>query len=81
MNASRYFQVVLTVIAVLLALNLWTAWTASPAGFAQSAYAQGTVNAAQQRVEMIDQLKKLNATVDRLDRTLTSGNLTVQTRE
>lgn len=78
MAQSRYLSAVLTVIAVLMGLNLWTTWTQVPVE-AAPAYAQGTVDAGQQRIEIINQLKKLNIAVIRLEQTLRSGDLTVRT--
>lgn len=82
MHSLRYLNTVLTILALLLTLNLWTAWTDSAGGHALSltrpAEAQGIVNAGAQRKEMIDLLKKLNVSLSELDKKLTSGKLKVQ---
>jgi len=87
MRNLRYLNTVLTLIAVLLTLNLWTVWTAGPApalDFASDAQAAtaadpmiGNENAADRQKQMIDQLKTLNDKVDVLDATLTSGKVRV----
>jgi len=81
MPSLRYLNTILTVIALLLTLNLWTAWTSTPGGqalsVAQTAEA-GIANAGAQRLEMIGLLKKLNKHVADLDATLTSGKVRVK---
>lgn len=84
MRRLRYLNAILTVLALLLALNLWTAWTATPGGEVLSvarparAQPQGIPNAAQQRKEMVDLLKKINVQVADLAATLKSGEVRVR---
>jgi len=79
MGSMRYLNVVLTVIAVLLALNLATGgFSERSTPEASRAYAVGIPNAGQQRSDMIDQLKKLNVTTSRIEALLSSGNLRVR---
>ncbi len=79
----RYLNSVLTVIAVLLTINLYTLWTVTPGGAALSpspsmAAEGGVVDARVQRKDMIDQLKQLNSELSAMHRTLSSGNVRVQ---
>lgn len=91
-NASlRYLNSILTVITVLLALNVYLGFTSSPAGHwlaghaTQEAIASdqnafsgaGIPNAGAQRKAMVDELKMMNAKVDRLSSDLTSGRVRV----
>ncbi len=83
MKSLRYLNTVLTVIAVLLGLNLWTTWMGQPAapGFASPAHAadnEGLSNAGAQRTQMIDQLKKLVQRTEELTALLKSGNVHVK---
>ncbi len=80
MRRLRYLNFMLTVLAVLLALNVWTAWSAAPP-LAESAWAQGIPDAGAQRQQIIDELKKLNKTTDKVKDLLTSGDVIVQVRE
>ncbi|MFI4859738.1 MAG: hypothetical protein ACIAXF_03540 [Phycisphaerales bacterium JB063] len=68
MTASKYLNTVLTVIAVLLGLNLWTGMHTSPAGEsldpATTAHAQGRANPAEERREIINKLNEVVASVD-----------------
>jgi len=65
---SKYLNTVLTVIAVLLGLNLWTTMHTSPAAAsldpATPAHAQGRTDAGQQRVEIIRKLDAVVAAVE-----------------
>ena len=65
---SKYLNTVLTCIAVLLGLNLWTGLHTTSAGQsldpATSAHAQGRTDAGQQRTEMI---RKLDAVATAMD--------------
>lgn len=78
---SKYLNTVLTVIAVLLGLNLWTTMHTTDAGQAldpaTAAHAQGRTDAGQQRTEII---RKLDAVVtavegvgDKVDSMTTRG--------
>lgn len=82
MRSLRYCNVVLTVIAVLLTLNLWTAWTTTPGGslmsVADDAHAQGIPNAGAQRKAIVDELKKVNTELKSLGSTLKSGTVRVK---
>jgi len=82
MRSLRYCNVILTFIAVLLTLNLWTAWVTTPGGSMMSvtddAHAQGIPNAGAQRKEMVDQLKSVNAEIKSLHATLKSGSVRVK---
>jgi len=62
MRSLRYLNSVLTVIAVLLTLNLYTMWTVTGPEVATEAQAQGIPNAGAQRAETLAQLKLLNKT-------------------
>ena len=84
MKSLRYLNTILTVIAVLLTLNLWTLWTGEnsriTADFATSAQAQneGLQNAGAQRNQMIDLLRKQVAATENLTALLKSGNVKVK---
>ena len=86
MKPSTYLNGLLTVIAVLLALNLWVGLHAgsSPANnaslsLATPAHAQGRANPAEERQEMIGKLDEINESVqdlsDKLDNTITRNGL------
>lgn len=81
MRSLRYLNSVLTIIAVLLTLNLYTMWTASPGGellsASQEAHAQGIPNAGAQRKQIIDELAALQVSVNDLKTTLTNGSVRV----
>jgi len=80
MPSLRYLNTILTVIALLLTLNLWTAWTTTPGGQAMSMThtAEAAINPTAQRHEMVGLLKKLNENVADLKGTLTSGQVLVK---
>ncbi len=82
MKSLRYLNTVLTVIAVLLTVNVWTLWTVTPGGNALSvateAQAAGLVNAGQQRKEMIEVLRKINADTGEVKSMLSSGSARVR---
>ena len=85
MKNLRYLNTILTIIAVLLTLNLWTLWAghSSPvsADFAAPAHAQvneGLANAGAQRVEMIALLKKQVAATESITTLLKSGTVKVK---
>lgn len=71
MRALRYTNVLLTLIAVLLGLHLWT-WWSSGAGPGTAAWAapepapSGILNASAQRKEAVDLLKLQNRKLDEL---------------
>lgn len=78
---TRYLNSVLTVIALLLALNLWVGVHQSPASAmvdpATPAHAVGRTDAGAQRAAMIDAIKKLDTTVDAMSRKLGDGSVKV----
>lgn len=84
MRSLRYLNTILTILALLLTLNLWTAWTSTPGGqmlsLADRSEAQGIPDAGGQRREMIDLLKQLNVSLEQVQTTLKSGDLRVVVR-
>lgn len=83
MRQSRYLNAILTIIAVLLSLQLWTQWTAGTTPpVLPAAYAQGDPggfpNAAAQRREMTDLLKKISKQLSDLQDLLNSGKVRVR---
>ncbi len=84
MKSLRYLNTILTVIAVLLTLNLWTLWTGQNSGisadFAVPVQAQneGLQNAGAQRNQMIDLLRKQVSATENLTALLKSGTVKVQ---
>jgi hypothetical protein len=80
MPSLKYLNTILTVLAVLLGLSLWTAWTQSP-DFVAPAHAQGIPDEGAQRKQMIDELKLLNKKVDGLQALLVSGAVRVQVQD
>ncbi len=84
MKTFRYLNAVLTVIAVLLTLNLWTLWTMGPSAngpvieLASTAQAQGLTNAGAQRRDMINLMKQQVAALKDLSKTLKSGEVRVR---
>lgn len=72
MNHLRYLNVMLTLVAILLVLNLWTLWVGTPAGerlsMTEQAHAQANFpNAAEQRRQMVLELERMNAKLDGID--------------
>ena len=82
MKSLRYLNTILTVIAVLLTLNVWTLWTITPGGDALSAAtearAQGMTNAGAQRKQMIDAIKKVEAKTVELTKMFKDGRARVR---
>jgi hypothetical protein len=82
MKSLRYLNTVLTLIAVLLTVNVWTLWTVTPGGdslsVATQARAQGLTNPGQQREQMINELKKINANTGDLKAMLKGGSARVR---
>ena len=81
MRALRYLNTVLTIIALLLTLQLWTSWTQ---GTAQGQLpdvatpAQAAIpNAAAQRKQMIDLIKQTNQNISDLTELFKSGKARV----
>ena len=79
MSQMRYLNTVLTVLAVLLGLHLYTAWAGDPPQLTAPAYAQegGIPNAAAQRKEMIDTLKRMSAQVEEMKGLFANGRARV----
>jgi len=83
MKAIRYLNVILTVLALLLALQLWTTWTSTGAMVATAhaavpAVPGANLDAGAQRNEMIGVLKQLIQSVQDQTEFLKSGQLRVQ---
>ncbi len=76
MRSIRYTNVILTVLAVLLSLQLWTQWSGGPS-IATTGYAAGIPDSGAQRQQMVDQLKLLNSKVDQLKGMFASGKARV----
>ncbi|MCC7146604.1 MAG: hypothetical protein IT443_09175 [Phycisphaeraceae bacterium] len=83
MRSLRYLNAVLTLIALLLTVHLWTLWTLSPVdlSLAQTARAEGIPDSGAQRNEMIAELKSLNQRMDSLIGLLRSGEVRVRLEE
>jgi len=83
MNANRYLNVVLTVIALLMGLHLGTLWVGAPVDsqlptMATPVYAQGIPDAGAQRRDMVEQLRKLNIQVEALNNQFKNGQARVR---
>jgi len=82
MKSLRYLNTVLTLIAVLLTVNIWTMWNMTPGGQALSvateAQAVGIANAGQQRKEIVDALKRVNADTSEMKSMLANGSVRVK---
>jgi len=79
MNSLRYLNGILTVLALVGALQLWTAWHTTPQlDTATTAHAQGIPDGGGQRAQIIDQLKLLNHKTEELKGLLLSGQVTVK---
>ena len=81
MRSLRYLNVMLTAVAILLALQLWTAWTAGGSSAIlgpAEAQAVGITNPGAQRNEIIDLLKKQNQLTGQVVDLLKSGNVKVR---
>ena len=82
MSSLRYLNTVLTLIAVLLTVNTWTLWNTTPGGSALSvateSQAAGIPNAGQQRKDIVDAIKRLNADTTALRNTLANGTIKVK---
>lgn len=81
MHSLKFLNSILTVLAVLLSLQLYTSWSAPTAPtLATPAHAQeggGIPNAGAQRREMIDLLKRLSQQVEELNGQFKSGKARV----
>lgn len=82
MQSVKYLNVILTAVAILLALQLWTSWTGAsldqPIKLVSSAHAAGIPNAGHQRKQMIDRLKEVSAKLDQLNDQFRSGKARVR---
>jgi len=84
MRSLRYLNTILTIVAVLLSLHLWTMWSVSPAGESLSlateaqAAPEGIPNAASQRKQMIDEIKSNTRKVEELLNLFKSGQARVR---
>ncbi len=89
MRSLRYLNTVLTIIALLLTLQLWTIWTAPSAtmpatGFdlsftaAREAHAQPAVQPAEQRLRMIRLLESIDRGITAQNNLLKSGEVRVR---
>ncbi len=82
MQSNKYLNAVLTVIAVLLALNLGAYWSnqdhANTIGLATPAYAGGIANAGQQRKQIAEELKRVSRQIEALKGLFTSGQARVR---
>ena len=75
MRSLRYLNSILTVLAVLLALNCWVLLAGTHSGLmpVNEAHAQGVGGAAQRQAEIVDQLKTLNKAVSSLEAEIKAG--------
>ncbi|MFP4146066.1 MAG: hypothetical protein ACOCTI_08175 [Phycisphaeraceae bacterium] len=82
MRSLKYLNTILTVLAVLLTINLWTTWQMGSArdvaSLTQPAEAAGVPNAASQRKKMVDLLKVISTDLNEMQQTLQSGEITVK---
>ena len=82
MNSLKYLNGVLTVMTVLMAMGLWTWWVGGPTApsvsMVQPAYASGIANAGHQRQQIVNEIKQLSQTVDRLSAMFRSGEARVR---
>ena len=84
MNSLRYLNTILTVVAILLGLQLWTNWNAGDqngTALVSEAHAQGIPDAGAQRKEMITELKGLRKQMGDLQTQLSSGKVKVQIQD
>ena len=81
MRSLRYLNAILTVVAILLALHLWTLWAGEPVGLnglmAAPAHAKdlpvGLNSASIERKQIAELLKQLNHRTDELITLFRSG--------
>lgn len=76
----RYTNVILTVLAILLSVQLYTTWTQTPA-MEPAAQAVGIPDEGAQRKQIIDELKLLNKKTEDLTKLLESGKVRVTVTE
>jgi len=79
MRSLRYLNTILTVLAVLLTVQVWTLWNA-PGSLdrASEARPEGIPDAGAQRQAIIDQLKLVNVKLADMASLLRSGELKVK---
>ena len=80
MASIRYLNSILTVLAVLLALQVWVSFSSGPE-LATPAYAQGIPDSGAQRQQIVDQLKLLNRRTAEMTALMKSGKLRVLVTE
>ncbi len=82
MKSLRYLNTILTVIAVLLTVNVWTLWSVTPGGDALSvateARADGIANAGAQRKQIVDAVNQVKAEVGELKGMFKNGTARVR---
>lgn len=82
MKSLKYLNTILTVIAVLLTVNVWTLWSITPGGNALSvateARADGMTNAGAQRKQIIDAVNQARAEVGELKSMFKNGSARVR---
>ncbi len=82
MKSLRYLNTMLTVIAVLLTVNVWTLWTITPGGdalsIASEAQAVGMPNAGAQRKQLIEAVKRVEAQTGELAAMFKNGSARVR---
>ena len=83
MASLRYLNQILTVLAVLLGLQLWTTWQGGgPAGepvtLATPAYAAGIPNAGAQRKQLVDLMKRQNQLLSEMTALFETGRARVR---
>ncbi len=76
MRSLKYLNTILTVIAVLLALHLWTLWTVAPSSL-PTVEAAGIPDSGAQRQQMINELKLLNQKAEQIKGLFTTGRARV----
>jgi hypothetical protein len=82
MQPLRYLNTILTILALLLTVQLWTTWAGEPGQsmrFVAEAHAQqGLPNAAAQRKQIVDLLREQNVQLANLTELLESGKARVR---
>ena len=78
MNSLTYTNGVLTMLAILLSLTLFTAWSGGGGAASESAYisdarADGITNAGAQRQAMLNQLQLMNTKIDAVQSAISGG--------
>jgi hypothetical protein len=77
MRQLRYTNTVLTILAALLTMQLWTSWTAWGPELVPQARAAGIPDEGAQREQMISLLKLLVQKTEEIKSLMESGKLTV----